>query len=761
MSTLYTVIIDGTPSQTIDFGFPLARNPWYNVFDYGALGNGVNDDTAAINNAIAAASAGGIVFFPPGTYKLTGSGVILGKANTTLRGAGSKASSLLAPIGNANAITVSAADTIIEDLGVNGQYSAQINVGSQNSQVGIYVAAGADRLIIRRCFVHDTCGHGISSINGSADLRVETCLITNGAVAASTVQALPAPTTTVFAVSPGMAQNFQAGQLIHISGQDKSVQSVQSIMSQVALVTSAAVFSVNAATGALFSAGQVIHAGSQAGTIQSIAGDTITLTVALPILPTSGQIVAIDNITLVSPLSSAPPAGAVVAVSGGYLKGVYMTGSARPTIRHSIFRGWSQAIGLWYGVTDALVEGNSLINNYGYEDASHTVNRSALELYPANNVGGSSRVIGNVIDGSTHDCIECAQGEVGTLFCGNTLRNWAAEAGLGNTGLGLELTGQNTLPGLTTEIIVIGNTFRSNGACATTGLQVNGYTSRVKIEANQFYTFNASTGGCIAIFIASGDPPIIVGNSFNSCEYGVWVNSASTSTGVISTNSFWNLPSASPARAINLAAAGDGWLIEQNCVDSDPVSGGIGLFVESGNQHRIIGNRIRAATPMLVSMNDGLITGNVVLKAVNDGSGAIRLLYASLRNLVRNNAVTNTGGFTISVEGTADYNQVNDNQFPTSTSPNGDIRVTSTATHNNVGSNSQNAIFVSDSLLALHSVTVGTTQISVAHGLGYTPTQALISMSSPGIIYRSAASDATNVYVTADAASRTADIYVR
>lgn len=48
---------------------------WFNVKDplYGAVGDGVADDTAAINLAIAAANAnlGGIVYLPVGTYKVT------------------------------------------------------------------------------------------------------------------------------------------------------------------------------------------------------------------------------------------------------------------------------------------------------------------------------------------------------------------------------------------------------------------------------------------------------------------------------------------------------------------------------------------------------------------------------------------------------------------------------------------------------------------------------------------------------------------
>ena len=44
--------------------------PWYDVRAYGALGNGVADDTTAINAAIAAAAAvgGGTVYFPQGSY---------------------------------------------------------------------------------------------------------------------------------------------------------------------------------------------------------------------------------------------------------------------------------------------------------------------------------------------------------------------------------------------------------------------------------------------------------------------------------------------------------------------------------------------------------------------------------------------------------------------------------------------------------------------------------------------------------------------
>lgn len=65
------------------------------VLTYGAVGNGVADDTNAIRNAIAAVSAtGGMLSFPAGTYKISGT-LTISSANVTLIGEGVHATKIM------------------------------------------------------------------------------------------------------------------------------------------------------------------------------------------------------------------------------------------------------------------------------------------------------------------------------------------------------------------------------------------------------------------------------------------------------------------------------------------------------------------------------------------------------------------------------------------------------------------------------------------------------------------------------------------
>jgi parallel beta-helix repeat protein len=86
---------------------------------------------------------------------------------------------------------------------------------------------------------------------------------------------------------------------------------------------------------------------------------------------------------------------------------------------------------------------------------------------------------------------------------------------------------------------------------------------------------------------------------------------------------------------------------------------------------------------------------------------------------------------------------------------------------NVVADNAQNGIRIDSSATSVYSVayrkltvSVGTGQTAIPHGLSYTPRAVSVSMTSAGTIWRSAAPDDTNIYLKADGQSRSADVFV-
>lgn len=69
-----TCFSDGANWQVVNAHTPSATPSWYNIRDFGAKGDGVTDDTAAIAAVfalIAAGTAGGVAYFPAGNYVQT------------------------------------------------------------------------------------------------------------------------------------------------------------------------------------------------------------------------------------------------------------------------------------------------------------------------------------------------------------------------------------------------------------------------------------------------------------------------------------------------------------------------------------------------------------------------------------------------------------------------------------------------------------------------------------------------------------------
>lgn len=123
---------------------------WGNVIDFGATGDGVTDDTSAIQAAVASVCAvgGGIVYYPVGTYLISAT-LTVTCDNVTFQGDGQLASVILAApaMAASNVIDVTGAAFSMRDMAVT---STSIKSGG----VGLYLNGSNDVSIERIYFSH-------------------------------------------------------------------------------------------------------------------------------------------------------------------------------------------------------------------------------------------------------------------------------------------------------------------------------------------------------------------------------------------------------------------------------------------------------------------------------------------------------------------------------------------------------------------------------------------------------------------------------
>lgn len=138
-----------------------------NVKTYGAVGDGVTNDTAAIAAAVAALASGQTLYFPPGVY-LTDQ-VNVSTAKLHFYGSGATIKQRV----NTNylLIYVTADDFTLERLTLDGGGSA-----FQNSFVGMLKGQEVDRLTILDCAFQNTGDTGVQLSGGSDRLRVDRCV---------------------------------------------------------------------------------------------------------------------------------------------------------------------------------------------------------------------------------------------------------------------------------------------------------------------------------------------------------------------------------------------------------------------------------------------------------------------------------------------------------------------------------------------------------------------------------------------------------
>jgi hypothetical protein len=148
------------------------------VIDYGATGNGVTDDTAAIQAAINAVGAtGGGLYFPTGTYKIT-SGLTVAN-RMFIQGTGDNSTCVIEPNGNFTALSLGGASdgTIIIGL--------SIDAGENNISNPMVIVEGRNVTIDNCWFLasaHDGIQLGTAS-NSVLAVRINNTRITGGSVA--------------------------------------------------------------------------------------------------------------------------------------------------------------------------------------------------------------------------------------------------------------------------------------------------------------------------------------------------------------------------------------------------------------------------------------------------------------------------------------------------------------------------------------------------------------------------------------------------
>jgi hypothetical protein len=449
----------------------------------------------------------------------------------------------------------------------------------------------------------------------------------------------------------------------------------------------------------------------------------------------------------------------VTPTTGAHLVGVQLiNGTYRWRITGNYVSGWSQGIGLWYGATHCVVAHNNVYANYGYADAAHTLPRSAIEDYGATTTThGHNLWAGNIINGATSECIECAQGVIGSRFVNNICLNPNKFGD--NTGFGITVAGVTAEP--TRDITLSGNTLLGDATgTLRTGMRI-GTQGTVKVINNDIIDCaNTASSGALALNNAT-TRAIIQGNTLRNCAGGVYTV-VDPALLIVTGNEI--LSPASTLILINIIG-GTAFTISNNTLDANGVNcTGIQIAATAGNGHIITGNTCKSFIASCIDVRRGncQITHNYC--QTTSGFGAIRLdgANAKYNNVRWNYCDANNAVRTIYFANSAASNVVQENwligaaagvvDFPTSpwVAQNSNI----------ITPNNRHTQIVPITGLFLGAQTVGATEATIAHGLPWTPREIQVVMTSAGTVWKSKASDATNIYLTADDAGRTCEVTV-
>lgn len=141
---------DNGKTVYLEDAFFKTGKPWYDVKAYGAIGDGITDDTAAIQAAINAAVTGGIIYFPLGNYAIkTAGGITVSTNGVRLIGASGQNGLQLSTAGvDTKLLTINADGVSVENMNFSG---AGINCSATSSC--IVITPAGQRSLMYHCYV--------------------------------------------------------------------------------------------------------------------------------------------------------------------------------------------------------------------------------------------------------------------------------------------------------------------------------------------------------------------------------------------------------------------------------------------------------------------------------------------------------------------------------------------------------------------------------------------------------------------------------
>ena len=163
-----------TPTQLFNQTYTLV----FNVKNYGATGDGSTDDTSFISAAItAAAVSGGVVFFPPGTYRITSALTL--PHDVSLVGGSPETTAILMDHLTQKMIVTSGTSA----YGPN--YIAGLRLASSQANSGRILDLNSSvRLVVRECYFGGSNNNATELVGRTAGTPVvhfENCVFENGA----------------------------------------------------------------------------------------------------------------------------------------------------------------------------------------------------------------------------------------------------------------------------------------------------------------------------------------------------------------------------------------------------------------------------------------------------------------------------------------------------------------------------------------------------------------------------------------------------